>query len=204
MTPSSEQQEILDLGLTTIRVRAGAGTGKTTTVAMVIANLIEDHDVQPEQILGITFTNKAAAELADRVRQALSQDLDPSRQIEVHTYHGFAAQILSEFGALAGVDNRAKIIVPTFARQLMSETFHHRTYKTLDITQPRTLDRVRRFGDRLGDHLLEATDVLDAAEDHDNEIWESRREMAETLVQFAADKQRLRVVDYSDLVTLST
>ena len=204
VTPSSEQQEILDLGLTTIRVRAGAGTGKTTTVAMVIANLIEDHDVQPEQILGITFTNKAAAELADRVRQALSQDLDPSRQIEVHTYHGFAAQILSEFGALAGVDNRSKIIAPTFARQLMSETFHHRTYKTLDITQPRTLDRVRRFGDRLGDHLLEATDVLDAAEDHDDEIWESRREMAETLVQFAADKQRLRVVDYSDLVTLST
>ncbi|TDI49003.1 MAG: ATP-dependent helicase [Acidobacteria bacterium] len=204
VTPSSEQQEILDLGLTTIRVRAGAGTGKTTTVAMVIANLIEDHDIQPEQILGITFTNKAAAELADRVRQALSQDLDPSRQIEVHTYHGFAAQILSEFGALAGVDNRSKIIAPTFARQLMSETFHHRTYKTLDITQPRTLDRVRRFGDRLGDHLLEATDVLDAAEDHDDEIWESRREMAETLVQFAADKLRLRVVDYSDLVTLST
>ncbi|MFV1960702.1 MAG: ATP-dependent helicase [Acidimicrobiia bacterium] len=204
VTPSPEQQEILDLGLTTIRVRAGAGTGKTTTVAMVIANLIEDHDIQPEQILGITFTNKAAAELADRVRQTLSKDLDPGRQIEVHTYHGFAAQILSEFGVLAGVDNRAKIIAPTFARQLMSETFHHRSYEILDITQARTLDRVHRFGDRLGDHLLEATDVLDAAAGHDGEVWESRREMAETLVQYAADKQRLRVVDYSDLVTLST
>jgi ATP-dependent DNA helicase UvrD/PcrA len=204
MTPSPEQQEILDLGLTTIRVRAGAGTGKTTTVAMVIANLIEDHDIQPEQILGITFTNKAAAELADRVRQTLSKDLDPGRQIEVHTYHGFAAQILSEFGALSGVDNRAKIITPTFARQLMSETFHHRSYEILDITQARTLDRVHRFGDRLGDHLLEATDVLDAAADHDDEVWEVRREMAETLVQYAADKRHLRVVDYSDLVTLST
>ncbi|MEE9177413.1 MAG: ATP-dependent DNA helicase [Acidimicrobiia bacterium] len=204
MTPSPEQQEILDLGLTTIRVRAGAGTGKTTTVAMVIANLIDNHDIAPEQILGITFTNKAAAELADRVRQTLTENLDPGRQIEVHTYHGFAAQILSEFGALAGVDNRARIITPTFGRQLMSETFHHRPYESLDITQPRTLDRIRRLGDRLGDHLLEAGDVLEAAAGHEDEIWDSRREMAETLVQFSSDKRRLRVVDYSDLVTLST
>jgi len=204
MTPSPEQQEILDLGLTTIRVRAGAGTGKTTTVAMVIANLIDNHDIAPEQILGITFTNKAAAELADRVRQTLTENLDPGRQIEVHTYHGFAAQILSEFGALAGVDNRARIITSTFGRQLMSETFHHRPYESLDITQPRTLDRIRRLGDRLGDHLLDAGDVLETAAGHEDEIWDSRREMAETLVQFAADKRRLRVVDYSDLVTLST
>ena len=59
LTPSPEQQDILDLGLTTIRVRAGAGTGKTTTVAMVIANLVENHQIEPEQVLGITFTNKA-------------------------------------------------------------------------------------------------------------------------------------------------
>ena len=129
LTPSPEQQEILDLGLTTIRVRAGAGTGKTTTVAMVISGLIEDHGIEPEQILGITFTNKAAAELADRIRQTLRQDVDPGRQVEVHTYHGFAAQILAEFGPLAGVDNRAKVITPTFSRQLLTDTFHHRAYR---------------------------------------------------------------------------
>ncbi|MGB7861686.1 MAG: UvrD-helicase domain-containing protein, partial [Acidimicrobiia bacterium] len=158
ITPSAEQQAILDLGLTTMRVRAGAGTGKTTTVSMVIANLIEAHGVEPEQVLGMTFTNKAAAELADRVRQELTRQVDPGRQAEVHTYHGFAAQIIAEFGALAGVDNRAKVITPTFSRQLLSETFRHRSYASLDITQTRSLDRIRQLGDRLGDHLLTPSD----------------------------------------------
>ena len=120
LTPSPEQQAILDLGLRTMRIRAGAGTGKTTTAAMAISNLIDHHGVEPEQILGITFTNKAAAELADRVRATIEGQVDEGRQVEVHTYHGFAAQILSEFGALAGVDSGMKIITPTFSRQLLS------------------------------------------------------------------------------------
>ncbi len=155
LVPSPEQQDVLDLGLTSIRIRAGAGTGKTTTVAMVIANLIERHGVEPEQVLGITFTNKAAAELADKVRQMLEGEADPGRQIEVHTYHGFAAQVLSEFGALAGVDPRVRVITPTFSRQLLSETFHRTAYEHLDITNRQTLDKVRQLNDRLGDHLVD-------------------------------------------------
>ncbi|HEX9866664.1 MAG TPA: UvrD-helicase domain-containing protein, partial [Acidimicrobiia bacterium] len=91
LRPSAEQQGILDLGLNTIKIRAGAGTGKTTTVALVIANLVENHHVDPERILGITFTNKAAAELAERVKSFLGPTIDEGRQAEVHTYHGFAA-----------------------------------------------------------------------------------------------------------------
>lgn len=204
LIPTTEQQAILDLGLTSIRVRAGAGTGKTTTVGMVIANLVEKHDVEPEQILGVTFTNKAAAELADRVRTGLPGDIDQGRQVEIHTYHGFAAQVLSEFGALAGVDNRSRIITPTFARQLMTETFHHRPFAYVDITQARSVDRIRRLGDRLGDHLLEPRDLVTAAPAELSEVWAERLEMAATLEQYRLDKQRLRVVDYADLVTLST
>ncbi len=98
--PSTEQRLVLELGLDSIRIRAGAGTGKTTTIAMVIANLIRSHGVEPEEIVGITFTNKAAAELGDRVRQLLEGSADPGRQVEIHTYHGFAAQVLAEFGPL--------------------------------------------------------------------------------------------------------
>ncbi|MGH8946700.1 MAG: ATP-dependent helicase [Acidimicrobiia bacterium] len=204
LIPSPEQEAILDLGLRPVRVRAGAGTGKTTTVAMLIANLVRSHQIEPEEILGITFTNKAAAELAERVAELMPQTIDPARQAEIHTYHGFAAQVLSEFGALAGVDNRAQVITPTFTRQLMSDTFHHHTYQHLDITHGGDIDKTRRLGDRLGDHLLLPKDLVAAAPAELDETWAKRLEMAETLEVFAADKRRLRVVDYSDLVTLST
>ena len=204
VTPSDEQQAVLDLGLTSIRIRAGAGTGKTTSVAMIITNLIESHQVEPEEILGVTFTNKAAAELSDRVRQLLQDTVDPGRQVEIHTYHGFAAQVLAEFGPLAGVDNRAQVITPTFSRQLMSETFHHTSYQHLDITNTRALNKIRQLGDRLGDHLLTARDLIAEADGREDEIWAQRLEMAKTLADYTRDKRRLRVVDYSDLITLST
>ncbi|HZD24069.1 MAG TPA: ATP-dependent helicase, partial [Acidimicrobiia bacterium] len=205
ITPTPEQQKILDLGLTSIRVRAGAGTGKTTTVALVIANLVGKHDVAPERILGITFTNKAAAELAQSVATRLPDDLDQSRQVEIHTYHGFAAQVLSEFGPLAGADTRSGVITPTFARQLIREVFLHEKHHYLDITNRQTLDKIRKLGDQMGDHLLLPEDIVNAASINvGDDIWAQRVEMAETLERYSQAKSDLRVVDYSDLVTLST
>jgi len=201
--PSPEQREILEMGLGTIRIRAGAGTGKTTTVALVIANLVENHGVDPERILGITFTNKAASELADRVKAFLGTAVEEGRQAEVHTYHGFAAQILAEFGALAGVDTRVRVITPTFSRQILSETYHHTTYDHLDITNSHGLDKIRTLGDRMGDHLLTPADLIDHVDPTD-EVWAMRAEMLDTLRRYDIDKRRLGVVDYADLVTLST
>jgi DNA helicase-2/ATP-dependent DNA helicase PcrA len=203
VNPSPEQQAVLDLGLETIRIRAGAGTGKTTTVALVIANLVQNHGIDPERILGITFTNKAAHELADRIKAYLGEGMEEGRQAEVHTYHGFAAQILSEFGALAGVDTRLRVITPTFARQILGETYHRTTYANLDITNLHGLDKIRTLGDRMGDHLLTPDDLVPHIDPSD-EVWLTRAEMLETLRRYDDDKRRLGVVDYSDLVTLST
>jgi len=203
--PTPEQQSILDLGPTSIRVRAGAGTGKTTTVALVIANLVANHGTDPERILGMTFTNKAAAELAEKVSALMPESVDQARQVEVHTYHGFAAQVLSEFGPLVGVDTRAGVITPTFARQIMRDVFLHEPHTHLDMTYGGTLDRIRKLNDQLGDHLLRPEDVVKAGViQTGDEIWDARVEMAETLSGYNAAKAELRVVDYSDLVTLST
>lgn len=205
ITPTAEQRKILELGPTSIRVRAGAGTGKTTTVALVIANLVEHHDMAPERILGVTFTNKAAAELARSVANRLPGHLDQSRQVEIHTYHGFAAQVLSEFGPLVGADTRSGVITPTFARQLIREVFYGRSHAHLDITNSQTLDRIRKLGDQMGDHLLLPDDVVRAGAGHgEDETWAARVEMADTLDRYNRAKSQLRVVDYSDLVTLST
>ncbi len=199
-SPSAEQQSILDLGLTSVKVRAGAGTGKTTTVAMVIANLVASHGVEPEQVVGITFTNTAAAELADRVRE-LSGVADPARQAEVHTYHGFAAQLLAEFGPLAGLDTRFGVITPTFARQILKDVVMRSSPADLNITWDGTFDRIRMLRDRMGDHLLTPADIL--AHEDDTEKGQLRREIAEILAGYSEEKRRLGVVDYADLVTMS-
>ena len=205
IVPTIEQQAILDLGATSIRVRAGAGTGKTTTIALVIANLVGNHGIEPERILGMTFTNKAAAELASSVARMLPDNVDPSRQVEVHTYHGFASQLLSEFGALAGADTRSGVITPTFARQLIRDVFLHEQHDYVDITNPRMLDAIRRLGDQLGDHLLRPEDLIRASEIHSgDDIWAARVEMARTLQGYNRAKTELAVADYADLVTLST
>lgn len=203
--PTPEQQTILDLGATSIRVRAGAGTGKTTTIALVIANLVQNHGIEPERILGMTFTNKAAAELAASVARMLPETIDPSRQVEVHTYHGFASQLLSEFGALAGADTRSGVITPTFARQLIRDVFLNEQHDHVDITNPRVLDSIRRLGDQLGDHLLRPDDLIKASEIHAGDtVWATRVEMARTLEGYNRAKTELAVADYADLVTLST
>ena len=203
ITPTAEQQRILDLGLDTIRISAGAGTGKTTTVAMIIANLVTNHGIDPEHILGITFTNKAASELADRVRSYLGVSVDPGREVEVHTYHGFAGQILHEFGLLAGLDRRPEVITPTFARQILGEALYNSDFEHVDITWSGRINRIKHLGDRLGDHLLEPVDLLTTLHSGEDP-WPERLEILQTLDTYQRTKRELSVVDYSDLITLST
>ena len=135
MTLTPEQQAIVAHPLEPLRVSAGAGTGKTTTIVLRLAALIEN-GIDPEQALGITFTNKAADELADHLRQQLPELAATGREVEVTTYHGFAYAILQEFGALVGMERGADVIGPGFQRQLLEEGLVAGDYASLDLTAP--------------------------------------------------------------------
>jgi DNA helicase-2/ATP-dependent DNA helicase PcrA len=206
ITPTIEQLAIISAPLVPLRVAAGAGTGKTTTIAARVVHMVVNEGMEPERLLGITFTNKAAGELSDRIRAMLRESaavlVEEGREVEVHTYHGFAAQLLREFGALVGVERKANIITPTFTRQLLSQILRSVPLPELDATYARTVEDMRRLGSSLGDHLLTPAEVPvpDAKSD---QVWKVRAALLTGLIHYQAEKQRLGVTDYADLVVMA-
>ncbi|MBQ2639553.1 MAG: UvrD-helicase domain-containing protein [Bacilli bacterium] len=86
---------------------AGAGAGKTKTLTTKIAYLIEEGITNPYNILAITFTNKAAKEMKDRVYNLVG---DIAKDIQVSTFHSFGLKLLRENARLLGYDNNFVIM----------------------------------------------------------------------------------------------
>ena len=80
---------------------AGAGAGKTKTLTTKIAYLIEEEKVSPYNILAITFTNKAAKEMKDRLFMAIGNDV---KKLTVSTFHSFGLKLLRENFERLGYD----------------------------------------------------------------------------------------------------
>ncbi|MET7760573.1 UvrD-helicase domain-containing protein [Streptomyces sp. NPDC005393] len=113
---------------------AGAGSGKTTVMAARVVWLVGTGQVAPERVLGLTFTNKAAGELAERVRKALVKagvvDTDPATDPDpgaggegagapsISTYHAFAGQLLKEHGLRIGLEPSARLLADATRFQL--------------------------------------------------------------------------------------
>ncbi len=195
-----EQQAVVAHPLEPLRVAAGAGTGKTATITDRLVTLIEA-GVAPEAALGITFTNKAAEKLADRLRSTLAHFSREGREVEVTTYHGFAYQLLQEFGALVGVERDAKVIGPGYTRQLLFESLSGSDYNRLDLAAaPQRVAEAATLAAQLGDNLLSPDALLDAAHQDSEDPWPARRELASIVHRYEVMKRQLGVVDYTDLI----
>lgn len=109
---SDEQLDAICAPLEPSVIIAGAGSGKTTVMAARVVWLVGSGQVRPEQVLGLTFTRKAAAELAGRVRSALLKAgiLDPvgpdfTGEQVVLTYDAFAGRLVGEHGLRLGYED---------------------------------------------------------------------------------------------------
>ncbi len=203
--PTHEQRAVIDHPLRPLRVAAGAGTGKTTTMALRLARLVRDEGVAPEATLGITFTNKAAAELADAIRLRLGDLAAAGREVQVATYHGFAYDLLREFGAAVGVERHAQVVTPGYSRQLLRDALGAGSYAVLDLTSaPGRVDELAGLAGRLGDQLRTPADLsAHHADGGDDGVAAQRLELADTLERYERLKARLGVVDYTDLIRLA-
>ena len=197
--PTPQQRDIIGFPLLPLRVTAGAGTGKTTTMAMRLAEKVRSGAVAAERTLGITFTNKAAQELAEGITEELGADGQPGREVEVTTYHGFAFGLVREFGPFAGITRSVRIVTPGYVRQLLRDALGAAPRRHLDLTRAGpVVDRLLSLSSALGDHLL---DPAALADEGTAELSPTRHEIAAVLTEFSDQKQRLGVVDYGDLVT---
>jgi len=90
-------------------VVAGPGSGKTTVLVERYRSLVTDHKLEPREILAITFTEKAAANIKAKIAEQFQHDPLMLRELEsawVSTIHGFCARVLRENAIAAGIDPR--------------------------------------------------------------------------------------------------
>ncbi|MGW4481808.1 ATP-dependent helicase [Rhodococcus triatomae] len=178
--PTSEQAAVISAPVGPTLVVAGAGAGKTETMAARVVWLVANEFVRPEQVLGLTFTRKAAQQLTSRIRQRLARLADPgvtrrlglseelrnrilSSEPEVSTYHSYAGRLLTEHGLLLPIEPSSDLLSETALWQLA-----HRVVSSWDgdldtDRNPTSLtESVLALSGQLAEHLVEADDLREA------------------------------------------
>ena len=174
--PTPEQSRVIAHPLTPLLVVAGAGSGKTATMSQRVVHLVATGAVRPDQILGLTFTRKATAELAQRVAARLSQlaasglvdapmEDDESAIPTIATYNSFAGAIVREHGLRIGVDPDATLITEARAWQIASGLIEARTEPLPLDTLGSATRAVLRLDAALSENLLPPRDAARDLED---------------------------------------
>ncbi|WP_329136214.1 UvrD-helicase domain-containing protein [Streptomyces sp. NBC_01476] len=152
---------------------AGAGSGKTTVMAARVVWLAGTGQVAPDQVLGLTFTNKAAGELSERVRKALAQagvtDPEPLPQHpgedttapgdpQISTYHAFAGQLLKDHGMRIGLEPTARLLADATRYQLAAKVLRAAPgpYPALTKGLPTLVADLLALSGELAEHLVPA------------------------------------------------
>ena len=164
--PTDEQAAVIAAPPGPLVVIAGAGAGKTETMAARVVWLVANGYADPAQVLGLTFTRKAAGQLLRRVRSRLARlsghlgDAVPAGSPLVSTYHAFAGGLLREFGPLLPVEPDARLLSETERWQLASEVVNaHPGPLGIDRSPATVTTMVLRLSDELAEHLVD-TDGL--------------------------------------------
>ena len=116
---NSAQQEAASADGGQILILAGAGSGKTRTITHRVAWLLEQGKASPEQILVVTFTNKAAAELRERLSALLNEE--QAAGVWAMTFHALCLRMLRQSGPAIGIANDFSVLGVADSRKLLSQ-----------------------------------------------------------------------------------
>ncbi len=115
--PRGNQESVIESRAACTSVDAGAGTGKTTTMLVRLERAIERGDIDPDDVLVLTFANEAAAS----IRAAVAERLDPdaAAAIDVYTYHSFCYRLVREYAYYLGYSPAFEVVTERKRRRLV-------------------------------------------------------------------------------------
>ncbi|PPF43679.1 MULTISPECIES: ATP-dependent DNA helicase [unclassified Rathayibacter] len=180
--PTAEQRAVIEAPLEPALVVAGAGSGKTETMANRVLWLLANGHAAPSEVLGLTFTRKAAAELGERIGRRIDQlgaagllplapgqsAPDPFEAATVSTYNAFANTIFRDNAALIGREGDATVLSEAsawhLARGVVADTADPRILE-VEAGIDRLTDLVVSLAHDLADNLADPAAVAAFAED---------------------------------------
>jgi DNA helicase-2/ATP-dependent DNA helicase PcrA len=171
-SPTPEQIAVIEAPLEPLLVIAGAGSGKTETMAARVVWLVANGLVEPDQVLGLTFTRKAAGELAERVRARLRALyrrglISEPRPVTVSTYHAYAASVLGDNALRLGIEPGARLLGEAGGWQMVDELVERwdGDMTGVDAARATVVDAVLALAGECAEHLLEPGQIDQVAEE---------------------------------------
>ncbi|MCU1432948.1 MAG: UvrD/REP helicase [Actinotalea sp.] len=174
--PTPEQAAIIESPSEPLLVVAGAGSGKTETMAARVVFLIANDLVRPEAILGLTFTRKAAGELSERVRRRLRAlrrararhaDGGPSTLVAptIATYNSYAAALVGDHALRLGLEPSSRLLGEAGRWQLAHEVVEQWSSDLgVDLAPSTVTAAVLDLDGALSEHLVEPGRLRSTAE----------------------------------------
>lgn len=220
---SPEQLRAITAPMEPSVIMAGAGSGKTSVMTARVVWLVARAGVHPDGILGLTFTNKAAAEFRGRVRAALARlDLAPEAAdaTTVATYHSFAQQLLLDDGIRIGLETDVQLLSDVRREQLAMRAVRrpNGSVRVLSHSTKSIVGRLLALDDRLAEEAVGIAEVRDfdtrliarlSAQEQQAtgreliETSQQRLELLGLVEQFRDLKLQAQCIDYADMVRLA-
>ncbi len=221
-----EQQHAITAPLAPGVIVAGAGSGKTTVMAARVVWLVGTGQVRPDQVLGLTFTNKAAGELSERVRHALAKagllEPDPDEEDpgepEISTYHAFAGRLLKDHGLRIGLEPDVRLLADATRYQLAARVLRSAPgpYPALTHSFATLIGELLSLDGELAEHLVSpaglreyqqslAAELASAKLTNKDlrrvpETLEARAQLVELVERYRARKRELGLMDFGDQI----
>ncbi|KKR76562.1 MAG: hypothetical protein UU21_C0007G0025 [Candidatus Levybacteria bacterium GW2011_GWA2_40_8] len=200
-SPNKEQLSAVQHGKGPLLIIAGAGTGKTTVITERIKYLILEKNIEPQSIVALTFTEKAAAEMQERVDIALPYGYS---QLWISTFHSFCENILRDEAHRIGLDPNFKLLSESESVLLLRQNIFELGLNTFrPLGNPvKFLDALLKHFARLKDEDITPAEYMSWAKKIKNKEEKSQYlELASAFEKYEELKAKSSLMDFADLIS---